>query len=200
MSAKDALDNARPLIFEDEWAAIDELRFLAATGEVRTRAKAIRRRCGGVHSFSEPGQLNPRFWITLNRDQGADSFEDWKADRFGCRLDDEEVVEASGVQFCVEDLQRWLPGFARPVRGQPAAECGTPIRRGRRPAHWWPDVLEEALVDHFENGWPEGEDTQGVEVVIERLLKRLAERGIEPSRASLQGPIRGALMRCRIGD
>ena len=201
MQARDALLNIKPLVFDDEWSAIDELRLLAAAGEVRTASAAIRRHRGNEHSFSVPGPLEEKFWTGLNLHQGeADSVEEWQAGRFRYRTADAEIVEASGVQFCAEDLQRWLRRFGAVLLEQQSGEAKTPTRRGRRPANWWPDALEEALVDYYENGWPEGEDTNGIETVIDRLLTRMAAKGIEPSRASLQGPIRRALLRCRSTD
>lgn len=195
--AEEALRRARPLVFEDEWAAIDELRLLAAAGVVRTRAAAIRRQGEEQPSWSEPGPLDPAFWMTLIQDQApADNVEDWQAGRFRCRPRDGDLVEASGVEFCVEDIRRWMPGFAPEMASQ-QEDRSAATRRGRRPANWWPAFAEELAIYLHDQGPPPGEGSEGSEQVIEAVLARLSDRDITANRTSIQPVVVAALRRLR---
>lgn len=72
-----------------------------------------------------------------------------------------------------------------------------PTRAGRPPATWWPAFAEELAVYIHENGLPEGEGAEGQGEVIEAVLQRLSDLGVEPSRSAIQPVIREVLKRLR---
>jgi len=69
--------------------------------------------------------------------------------------------------------------------------------RGRKPAAWWPAFAEELAIHIHENGIPEGTGSDGQGEIINALLQRLADRGHDASRTTIQPVIQSVIARLR---
>jgi hypothetical protein len=181
-SAADALARAFAMS-GDEWEAIKELRSLTKAGALAAR--------GIVAGQIE--QLGMSFWTRYADDHFV---EDWTSGRFqgriptmkseaGLQFASRKVAGASRVEFKTADLDEHFPKL-------PAKRKAN----GRPPANWWPYVAEELAVWEHEDGLPRLPGH-----VIQGLMDRLAERGVDPlpARSTLQPVVEAILNRLTSG-
>ena len=181
MSTRDALSHVASAI-GDELLAMEELRRLATKGEIPTRGKRM--------SAKAASELDRVFWQRWAADaDGAPAAveQDWDRGIFAGRERPGRFVRASGVEFGAHAIRNLFP----------AGKVGSRRQGGRKTASRWPNALAEVVAYFEEEGLPAGTGAEGSEAVIEAVLKRLSDRGIEASRTSLQPGIIQALRRMR---
>lgn len=104
-------------------------------------------------------------------------------------------IKAFKVQFSLTRLHQ-LDSDARKSENQTLLAAPIPSR-GRKAASWWPLFAEEIAVYVHEVGIPGGVASEGQGEVIDAVLQRLSDRGIEASRTTIQPVVQAIIDRLR---
>jgi hypothetical protein len=162
----------------------------ANAGLVRAHAEALMIGSETRHNVPVPAKF---WWATgheaLTQNWETGDFETWVDRRFH--------LQAFGVRFHREDIQRMVPG-AFPTHQEATAEPAN--RGGRRMSELWPEWVAELALHVHEAGAPPGVGSQGADELIAAVAERLAARGLEaPSRTTVQEAVSAVLRRLRAG-
>lgn len=106
---------------------------------------------------------------------------------------------AHGVQVLVDDLATMdLPSLESSLLkdAQVSLQTGDK-KKGRGPAHWWPDFAEELALYIHENGIPDGSEREGQTKICTAIGDILEVRGISISASTVKPVIGNVLKRLR---
>lgn len=177
-------------------------------------------------SYSDSGgkELPMEFWLCF--EQATDfAIHDWVAGEFAFWRDaSEEWHGFEGFAHLLQVSRKGLPLIddSRPLGAgdragllfrsanqrppvdhaiEVQAAMMAEVRRGRRPAKWWPDFAEELAVFCLEEGLPAGTGTEGQSDVLSAVFARMTAAGKpEPSRTTVQNVVNQVLLRWRAGN
>lgn len=122
--------------------------------------------------------------------------QNWETGDFETWVDRRFHLQAFGVRFHREDIQRMLPGSFAIEPTVTKAEARS--SGGRRMSELWPEWVAELVIQIHDAGVPPGIGSQGADELIATLATRLAERGLEaPSRTTVQETVAAVLRRLR---
>lgn len=158
----------------------------AHAGLIRARADLL-----VVGSDSRPDQpVHKEFWwaqghAALKQNWKTGDFETWIAQRFH--------VQAFGVKFHRDDVQRMVPAaFQTSATIEPRRSGGRTMSRD------WPEWVAELVATFHDEGVPEGRGTRGADALIDTVASRLESRGVSaPSRTTVQETVNAVLRRMR---
>lgn len=156
----------------------------------------------GRRAFSEVCDLFAVIGRCSDVEIGKIHYENWGTGDFEVTIE----CDFSDVKLSVVALQFDRVALERSLTGGTTAPMleQSEIRRkgaGRPASPAWPRWIAELVSYYHENGFPEGEGSQGQEAIITAVANRLAERGLEgPSRATVQTAVSAVLERLRMPE
>jgi hypothetical protein len=168
----------------------------AHAGLVRTWAQLVVADSRPSHDVEIP----PDFWWAEGQ---AALTQNWAIGDFETWIDQKFLVQAFGVKFHRDGLQKMLPDSMKAVTPEPKppASPNTSVRNGsggRPRSEYWTDWVAELACLIHEEGLPTGVGSQGADALIARVADRLAQRGLEgPARSTVQPTAIAILRRLR---
>lgn len=201
----DWLSARRTATLAGNWpgGVISTLHFVerAGAGQLRTWAQSL---VVGETRWHE-GELPASFWQELCHS----GEQNWDRGDFKVSARVAFEVRARGVFFYGGDLAMLFPwqfGNLKPAKARTPSAATEPVgtkshekaKGGRKPSPSWPQWVAEVVAHIHENGIPDGEGASGVDMMLQAVADRLAERGLDgPARTTSQETMRAVLLRLR---
>lgn len=187
----------------DDWLTASETRRLVreATMSRSSHIAICTRAHGGlirahadlmiIGSESRTDQLiHKEFWWAKGH---AALTQNWQTGDFETWIDKRFHLQAFGVKFHRDDVQRMAPAAF-----QASAKPETPRSGGRSMSRDWPEWVAELVAYIHEEGIPKGDGTRGADALIDAIDARLESRGASgPSRSTVQETVNAVLRRMR---